>query len=159
MWNWQDPQWPQFEYSLPEKTDMWEEFQKNFNVFVGACFHLDTGQKESLYIDILSYEALETSRIEGEFFSHESLHSSLQKNFGLKTDVNTSTPKEQGIAQCFHYSYKKFSQKLSSEMLCEWNSLLLYGKKNRVVDYRKTPVYIVSSGGLTPKVHFEGVFP
>lgn len=41
--------------------------------------------------------------------------------------------------------------------MCNWSSLLRYGREDVITTYRDSPVYIVSNTGMRVKIHFEGV--
>lgn len=157
MWNWQDTNWPNFRYHIPKEKEYWESFTENFHTLRGASMHFDPAEKQEFSIDILSHEAFESSRIEGEHLSLESLQSSLQKNFGIKKAPEKSTPKERGIAKAFEENYTYSQKEVTHNILFDWNSLLLYGQKGIIEEYRKSPIYIVSRKFLRDEIHYEGV--
>lgn len=63
-------------------------------------------------------EAINTSEIEGKYLMKSSVQSSLQKNFGLKTDAKKSTPSEQGIADMMTDLYMNAIEKITEKKYC-----------------------------------------
>ncbi len=59
---------------------------------LGFSKQIDTGQFNTLRIEMVSEEAYQTSAIEGEILNRDSLQSSIRKQFGL--------PHEIDVAQC-----------------------------------------------------------
>jgi len=160
-WNWQLPEWPQFSYN-PETLRLNEnEFLHGSGLLLGAFASLNEGDIDQIRVDLLSDEALETSRIEGELLDRQSLQSSVRRQFGLPTDSRKVSPAEQGIAQVMVDVYLNFEEALTSEKLCVWQQLLMkrrFGLRD-VGRYRTTaePMQIVSGPVHAPKVHFEAV--
>lgn len=61
-------------------------------MFIGATLRVADEEKRILTVDLTADEALETSEIEGEILSRESLQSSLRRQFGLPTDNRQIPP-------------------------------------------------------------------
>ena len=62
-WNWQQPDWPDFQYvSSPLKT-LEDDFLRRSGVLLGAYLHVTEDEKLTLIVDLLSDEALKTSEI------------------------------------------------------------------------------------------------
>jgi Fic family protein len=99
MWNWQQPDWPDFS-SGKSRTD---DFEKRLLLGAGLLFgvfkHLNEEDKQQLTIELISNEALKTSEIEGEYLDRDSLQSYIRRQFGLITDNRKISAAEQGIAE------------------------------------------------------------
>ncbi|MBS0603716.1 MAG: Fic family protein [Verrucomicrobia bacterium] len=158
-WNWELPNWPEFEYD----PDRISQMEKQFLLGVGSAFAcLKTiGEQEynRFIVEILSSEGLESSRIEGEILDRESLQSSIKKHFGLQTSQKQGINKESQMAQLLCSVYDSFDKPLTHEMLWKWHAMLFDGS-SRIDDCGKyrthaEPMQIVSNRYDSPTVFFE----
>ena len=65
-WNWQLPDWPEFSWDQTRLTRAETLFAEGAGMVIGSSRHLDDASRETLVVDIMSHEALDTSAIEGE---------------------------------------------------------------------------------------------
>lgn len=160
-WNWQLPEWPGFTYDAPALHAAEARFLLGSGMLLGALVKLSEEDTARIHVDLLSDEALETSRIEGELFSRDSLQSSVRRQFGLPTDSRKVSPAEQGVAKVMVEVFRRFDEDLTVDMLCHWHRLLMQGKRgvNDVGRFRTSeePMQIVSGSIHEPRVHFEAV--
>jgi Fic family protein len=159
-WSWQRADWPEFTWDTPALRARENAFLREAGEAGGAFAHLDAGARDALRIDLLSDEALKTSRIEGEILDRESVQSSLRKNFGLAVDRQRAVgPKERGIAELLVDTYRDFAAPLTMEMLHRWHGKLMQGQleDGALGCYRSgdEPMQIVSGDPFDPEVHFE----
>jgi Fic family protein len=158
-WSWQMAAWPEFSYDAESIRPLEEEFLHGSGLLLGAFAHLGDDEKAAVRIEFLSDEALETSKIEGEFLNRESLQSSIRGQFGLPTDGRKVSPAEQGVSEVLIDVYRHFEGRLTKERLCGWQSLLMRGRWDLkdIGDYRNSPesMQIVSGALHAPNVHFE----
>ena len=158
-WNWQRPDWPQFNYDAKAIAALEAHFLRNSGILIGAFRHLDADEKDLLTVDLISTEALKTSAIEGEILNRDSLQSSIRHQFGLQTDGRKIPPSEQGIAEMMVNLFRTFDQPLSHETLFDWHRMLTNGRNdlNDIGCYRthEDPMQVVSEAIHSPKVHFE----
>lgn len=159
MWNWQLKNWPAFKFAPDEIGREEAEFLHGSGLLLGAFATLGEGDVEKIRVDLLSDEALETSRIEGEFLNRESLQSSVRRQFGLTSDGRKVTPAEQGVAEVLVDVYRNFQDELTVERLCLWQAKLMKGRRG-MVDIGKLrtsaePMQIVSGPIHDHRVHFE----
>ena len=159
MWNWQQPDWPDFSCDKSRIDDFEKQLLLGAGLLFGAFKHLDEEDKQYLTIELISNEALKTSEIEGEYLDRDSLQSSIRRQFGLITDNRKISPAEQGIAEVMVDLYRGFEAPLSHTMLFEWHRMLTNGRRDlkEIGQYRThlEPVQIVSGAIYAPKVHFE----
>lgn len=159
MWNWQQRQWPQFEYDAERLRDREERFLLDAGRLLGAFSHVSDEDRQELTIEIIGDEGLKSSAIEGEILDRDSLQSSLRRHFGLPTDARRVPPAEQGLAEMMMALYRDFDQPLIHETLCEWHAMLMRGRDDLhdVGRYRtgKEPMQVVSGSVYNPRVHFE----
>lgn len=160
-WNWQLPEWPEFTYDAPALHAVEARFLLGSGMLLGALVKLTDEDTARIHVDLLSDEALETSRIEGVLLSRDSLQSSVRRQFGLPTDSRKVSAAEQGVAKVMVEVFRHFDDDLTAEMLCHWQGLLMQGKRglNDAGRFRTTeePMQIVSGPLHEPRVHFEAV--
>ncbi len=165
MWNWQLNDWPNFTYDKSQLSQLEDKFLHISGLLFGAIQHVNTGDKNTLLIEILSEEALDTSAIEGSFLNRESLQLSLIKNFGLNnTNLNDRTIArhvplaEQGIANLMVDLYTNYEQKLTHEAMFAWHKMITLGRTDldTVGGYRvhEDDMQIVSGLMHKPTIHF-----
>ncbi len=158
-WNWQQENWPDFEYDLSVLKLQEDDFLHHSGLFLGAYLHVTEEEKLTLTIDLLSDEALKTSEIEGEILNRDSVQSSIRRRLGLVTDRRTVKPAESGIAEMMVDLYRNFGQPLSHAMLFGWHSMIMNGRRDveRIGAYREhtDPMQVVSGRLDAPQVHFE----
>lgn len=158
-WNWQLPEWPEFRYEEPRLRPLEAEFLRRSGVHVGTFSHLAPHDQESLRAEVLSDEALLTSKIEGELLNRDSLQSSIRGLFGLSHDGKKASPAEMGISELQVAVYRNFAGSLTHEKLFEWHRMVARGRWDlkSVGHYRqhKEPMRIVSGALHDPVVHFE----
>ena len=158
-WNWQQKNWPQFQYEEAKLSDYEMIFREKAAMVLGSIKHLDKEDQETLKIDLISDEALKTSEIEQEFLNRDSLQSSIREHFGLKTDARRVTPSEYGISEMMVDLYKTYQVPLRHQQLFNWHLMLTNGRRD-LTDmgrYRThTDAMQITSGRLDrPKVYFE----
>ncbi len=159
IWNWQQPDWPQFRYEKAQREVQEDCFLHSAGILLGVIKHLDADAHEKLRIELITNEALQTSAIEGEILDRESVQSSLRRQFGLQTDDRRIPPREQGIAGMMVELYKTFAEPLTHETLFHWHTLLTQGRTDlRDIGCYRTheePMQVVSARLDRPTVHFE----
>ncbi|MFD0894731.1 Fic family protein [Luteolibacter ambystomatis] len=158
-WNWQLAEWPNFRWEDGHNREQESAFLVGSGVLIGAFQSLAVGEANSLRAELLSDEALETSRIEGELLNRDSLQSSIRRQFGLAVDSRKVAPAEQGVSEVMVDAFRSYADDLSDAKLFKWHSLLMRGRVGLkdVGRYRrsKEPMQIVSGPLHAPKVHFE----
>lgn len=159
-WNWEAKDWPNFTFELNSIQRELDEFFMLAGELLGVSKVVSDEDKQILMLEIITNEALKTSEIEGEIFNRESVQSSIQRHFGLKSEGKKPNPAEFGIAEMMVDLYRSIDKSLSHELLFSWHSMLTNGRRD-LVDigrYRASPEPIqVVSGHLGRSiVHFEG---
>lgn len=158
-WNWQQADWPDFQYEPSTLKAMEDDFLRRSGLFLGAYLHVSEEEKLNLTIDLLCDEALKTSEIEGEILNRDSVQSSIRRQLGLAADRRSVKPGEAGIAEMMVDLYCNFQQPLSHEMLSGWHSMIMNGRRDveNIGAYRAhaDPMQVVSGRLDAPTVHFE----
>lgn len=158
-WNWQNKDWPEFEYDPEDFSDYETEFLQKSGVILGSLKHITQDDKDTLKVNLMSDEAFKTSEIEGEILNRDSLQSSIRKQFGLQADYRKIPPAEQGVAEMMVDLYKNFQTELDHDILFNWHSMLMNGRRDlhEIGAYRthSEPMQVVSGSIDRPTVHYE----
>lgn len=160
-WIWQLPNWPQFTFE-PARFTCWErEFHRNAGIIIGSLATVPADEINELRVTLLSREALDTSKIEGEFLDHDSVQSSIRKQLGLQTDGRRAGPKETGVAQMMVDLVRSYQEPLGQERLFSWHKMIMNGRIDleMIGGYRThaDPMQIVSGRLDLPKVFYEAL--
>jgi Fic family protein len=126
-WNWQQPDWPNFTYDTDALDPLEQQFLLRSGEFIGVCKHIGPDDQESLKIELISDEAVNTSEIEGEILDRDSVQSSLRHQFGLGAERPGVTPAERGISQMMVDLYRGFASPLTDKTMFHWHAMLLSG--------------------------------
>lgn len=157
-WNWQREEWPDFRFDLAATESLEREFLLNSGKLLGAAVHLSEEDHDQIRVQLLSDEALLTSRIEGEMLDRESLQSSLQRQLGLKTDARRPSPAERGVSELLVDVYRHFGKPLTLDRLLKWHALVMQGRHDIDLGAFRVggdPMQVVSGPIHEPKVHYE----
>ncbi len=158
-WNWQQADWPDFQFDSAALRTLEDEFLRNSGLFLGAFLHVTEEEKLTLTIDLLSDEAQKTSEIEGELLDRDSVQSSIRRQLGLVGDRRSVKPAEAGIAEMIVDLYRHYQKPLTRDMLFEWHRMLMNGRRDiqSIGAYRRhaDPMQVVSGRLDVPTVHFE----
>jgi Fic family protein len=159
IWNWQQPDWPEFTYDSAALEPMEKQFLLQAGEFIGAYKHIGAGDQETLKIELIGDEAVKTSEIEGEILNRDSVQSSLRHQFGLGVERPGVTAAELGISKMMVDLYRSFAAPLTGQTLFDWHGMLLSGENSIQVKggYRThaEPMQVVSGPDYKRTVHFE----
>lgn len=158
-WIWQLPNWPQFTFDPARFIYYEREFHRNAGVIIGSLAAVSTDESNELRVSLLSSEAMDTSKIEGEILDRDSVQSSIRKQLGLQTDGRRAGPKEIGVAQMMVNLVRNYQQLLTKEQLFAWHQMIMNGRIDleTIGGYRThaDPMQIVSGRLDLPKVFYE----
>ena len=113
-WNWQHPQWPKFTWEPQQIAAAEEQFLLGSGVLIGSVKHLGKQEHKELLVELMSGEAVTTSKIEGEILDRDSVQSSIQLQLGLAADKRRASPAERGIAEMMVDLYISLQEPLSA---------------------------------------------
>ena len=156
MWNWQKLDWREFSYDCSVLQGFEDEFLRSSGESIGAFKHLSADEENELRVTLLRDEAMQTSKIEGEFLDRDSIQSSIRRHFGLQVTNEKKALKEQGISDLLVDVYQNFEKPLSHDVLRQWNRKL-FSSQGQSGEYRShaEPMQVVSGAIYAPTVHFE----
>jgi Fic family protein len=159
VWNWQNPDWPNFRWDSSRIAAAEEAFLVGAGVVIGAAKHLGEEGRNQLIVESMSGESLTTAEIEGEILNRASVQSSIQRQLGLLTDKRHIPPAEEGIAEMMVDLYRSIPEPVSEEMLFRWHRMLSLGRRDlaAVGRFRNSaePMQVVSGPIGAETVHFE----
>src|SRR5437660_12227018 len=82
-WNWEQPDWPTFQWDRARLEAAEKQFLVGGGMFVGTVRHLGNEERDQLTIEAMGTEAVTTSEIEGETLDRASGQSFNRKQLGL----------------------------------------------------------------------------
>lgn len=112
--------------------------------------HLEKEEQDNMLTIILSSEISNTSEIEGEYMSRDSLRSSLRKRLGLQSQGGQK--KEQLFADVVVDVIRNTDRAVSALVLHKWNQHIL--QLSHPAEYRTDHMEIVSGAASKEHVHF-----
>jgi hypothetical protein len=71
-WNWQSPDWPNFEWDRSRISAAEEQFLLGAGIAIGAVKHQSEDEHKQLLVELMSGEAVTASAIEGEVLNRVS---------------------------------------------------------------------------------------
>jgi Fic family protein len=158
-YNWQLDNWPDFTFDIAKVEDALFAFAENAGRTSGAWQALPESSRWESLIDILTAEALKTSKIEGETLDREDVRSSIRKNLGFHDDNRrVKDKKAAGIAALMIDARNSWNESLTQEKLFAWHEMLLAGSQGIHVGSWRTheePMQVVSGAIGREKVHYE----
>lgn len=158
-WNWEQSDWPSFQWKKEALQEAEAKFLHQSGVLVGVAKHFNKHDKNLLVVDMMTEEALKTSEIEGEYLNRDSVQASIRRNFGLDTDHRRIKPAESGIANMVTDLYKNFDKPLSHKTLYTWHKMITSGRSDlkEIGRYRThdEPMQVVSGPIGNETIHFE----
>ncbi|MBY0281266.1 MAG: Fic family protein [Alphaproteobacteria bacterium] len=164
-YNWQNPLWPKFQYSVTEIQNVLYLYAQETSLLVGAIGQLPDVSVTDTLIDLMVLEALKTSEIEGEMLIEEDVRSSIRFNLGLpNSDPTVSDRRASGIAELMLDVRSTFNQPLSKEKLFDWHRMVMgdsHFLNEEVGNWRKNtePMQIISGPIGRERVYYEAPPP
>ncbi len=165
-WNWQLDDWPEFQWNSDRFRRAENEFLVRAGRLQGIAQRLGLIKYDDMLAQIMSEEAVSTSRIEGEAVLPEGVLKSIRRRLGLEQGDDDSGPAERGVSEMAVAARKEFAAPLTDETLWSWHQSLLgasqetLGERFRIEDigrYRThlEPMQVVSNRADKPRVYFE----
>lgn len=158
-YNWQQKDWPNFQYSLQNVEDELFAFAEGTGKVTGMLNALPQPTQMEAIVDIMVSEAIKTSEIEGESLSRKDVLSSIRKNLGLVSSPEYITDKKAvGIGELMIDVRGTYSEALTQEKLFAWHKMLLKGSKEIEVGKWRThedPMQVISGAAGKQKIHYE----
>src|SRR5579863_9425379 len=160
-YNWQQSDWPCFQYDLSELHSVLLAISEKMGFVSGKLTHLTENLQTEAMINLMVEEAVKTSEIEGEHISRPDVRSSIKNKLGLNQEiVRVHDKRAQGIAELMLDVRNTFKQALTETKLFDWHLMLLSSSSNpnlRIACWRtdEEPMQIVSGYHGKWIVHYE----
>ena len=158
MWNWQHPDWPNFEYDPSLFKERVEAFYRSAERLSGRIEGMAERYQSDTVIDLMLSEAITTSAIEGETLDRDSVRSSLLHLIGKEVASPNSDEKAAGAAALMVDVRKRWDQPLTHELLGGWQTMACPEDRTSLAlrgMYRGDAMQIVSGPIGHYKIHFE----
>ncbi len=157
-WNWQKLGWPNWSWDSDALVTSEGAYLLEAGRLAGTWDHLDPADRNLATVDLLTQEALRTSKIEGEVLDRASVQSSVRRAFGMTADRRLGLA-EGGIAELVSSGFKSWNEPLSAELLFEWHRMVCNGRRD-LIDVgawrsQGDPMQVVSGPIHKPRIHFE----
>jgi len=161
-YNWQQPDWPHFQYDLSGLQDLLVTFSARMGSAAGSLKALPDSDRTDVLLNLMVSEAIKTPEIEGEYFSRADFMSSIRNNLGLNTSPESVTNiAARGVADLTVNARDTFEAPLSTALLFAWHEMLLGHHdglhKLKIGGWRThaEPMQVVSGSPANQQVHFE----
>ncbi|MEO6327424.1 MAG: Fic family protein [Ginsengibacter sp.] len=159
IYNWQQPDWVNFQYELAEVEEMLFAFAEETGHISGVLKALPRPIQNEAIIDMMVAEAIKTSEIEGEHLSRRDVMSSIRNNLGLnKTPDLVKDKMSQGAGELMVNVRQSFAEPLTEQKLFAWHKMLFkQSRKKNVGVWRthKEAMQVISGAIGKEKIHFE----
>jgi len=159
-WCWQQKDWPDFIYDISKLKDLEAMFVAEYSRLLGVSSIITAEQQQTFTIEMMSEEALKSSRLEGEMLDRDRVASSLLRQLGLAPEYSDhrASDKEKGIAALMVDNYQSYDAPLTHEMLFKWHPYVVAPSFviRDIGKYRTStePMQIVSGYEGNYKVHY-----
>jgi Fic family protein len=159
VWNWQQLDWPDFQWSDARLRQAEEQFLVGGGIIVGTVRGLEPDAHERLIVESIGDEAMTTSEIEGDLLDRDSVQSSIRRQFGFTPAGPVAGHAERGIAEMMVDLYRSTDAPLTAEALFSWHRMLTSGRTDlrSIGGWRAhpEPMQVVSGRVYETTVHFE----
>ena len=158
-YNWQQKDWPNFQYKTDTIEDNLFDFAQRTGRISGVLDGFSESEQSEAMINLMVSEAIKTSEIEGEYLSRMDVMSSIRRNLGLSPELPVSKDKRvEGITELMLAIRKHFKVQLTEKIIFDWHRMLMKGSKGVQVGQLRSheePMQIVSGTIGREVVHFE----
>ncbi|MCL1077054.1 Fic family protein [Parashewanella spongiae] len=158
MWIWQQPAWPNFEWSHECINPLLCEVHFNQGKLLGQMGHANA----QVTLDTLLANIVHSSAIEGEKLNASSVRSSLANKLGVQETKPYPTSKQtEGLAEMMVDAIDNWDQRLTLERILYWHLLLFPVEQTALNPIAggtlrgDMPMQVVSGRLDRPTVHFE----
>jgi Fic family protein len=161
LYNWQQPDWPNFQYDLTQSYEKLLIISEKMGLLSGKIGHLSENLQSEAMINLMVEEAVKTSEIEGEYVSRIDVRSSIKNKLGYDTKpVKVHDKRAQGIAELIINTRHTFKKPLTEKKLFDWHLMVMSGSSDSKLTkghWRtdEEPMQIISGHYEKWVIHFE----
>ncbi|WP_346239599.1 Fic family protein [Niabella insulamsoli] len=157
-YNWQLPDWPNFNYDDSVIDGIVLSFALETGEMKGLLDALPDAVRQETILEFMMAEAIKTSEIEGEFFSRQDIMSSLKKQLGIGGNLgHIKDRRSNGVAELMVAVGTSYQRDFTESLLKRWHKILMKDYNHvSAGSYRKgeEPMQIVSGAVGREVVHF-----
>ncbi|MDR3188304.1 MAG: Fic family protein [Prevotellaceae bacterium] len=130
---------------------------------LGLLHTLGFSSKEEKNLEMLTFDVLKSSEIEGEKLSYEQVRSSIARRLGVNTaGLVASSRHVEGVVEMMLDATQRYQNPLTEERLFGWHAALFptgYSGMHKIetAQYRTGEMQVVSGAMGKAKVHYEAV--
>ena len=130
---------------------------------IGQLYSLGLESKKERTLEMLTFDVVKSSEIEGEHLDDKQVRSSIARRLGVNTAGLIPSPRNvDGIVEMMLDATQKYKDPITEERLFGWHAALFptgYNamRKIKVAEYRSEEVRVVSGALGKEKVHYEAV--
>ena len=158
-YNWQQNNWPNFEFDETIIDNLSMELALELGEIKGIVDSLSEEAKEETILQIMISEAIQTSAIEGEYFSRQDVMSSIKKNLGISDNISVIKDKNaQAVSKLTVKVRNSKNKTINEQTIKTWHSILMeYSSTIKAGYYRigEEPMQVISGTFGKEIVHFE----
>ncbi len=159
IYNWQQPDWPDFKYKLENIEDKLFDFAERSGRVSGLMAGLPDDTQTEAIVDLMVSEAVKTSEIEGEYLSRQDVMSSLRNNLGLgQTIEHVRDKRAEGAAELMIDVRNSYAEVLTEDKLFSWHRMIMKGNRRVTIGewrHHEESMQVVSGALGKEKIHFE----
>ena len=159
MYIWQMKEFPLFTYKKENIQSVIQELTLILGEVRGLMQGFSKEVLDDVFVQIMLSEAIQTSQIEGEYFSREDVISSLKMNLRLESIHRpTANVKADAVAKLMIEVKKDFTKPLTLQLLLDWHKILM-SNENRIqsgiIRQGAEPMQVISGHYGEIEVHYE----
>jgi Fic family protein len=159
MYNWQQKNWPNFEFDDTIIDNLSMQLALELGEVKGLIDSLSKEVKEETILQIMISEAIQTSAIEGEYYSRQDVMSSIKKNIGISENLSLIKDKNAlAIGKLMVEVRNAKNNNVCEALLKKWHAILMkYASSINAGKYRvgSESMQIISGTFGREIVHFE----
>ncbi len=163
-YNWQQSDWPHWRYDLPRLSGLLAQVHHTQGHLLGRMHDLGIGLRDQATLQVLTYDVIKSSEIEGEHLNQDTVRSSIARRLGV--DVGALAPADRhvdGVVDMVLDATGHFDQALTDKRLFGWHAALFPTGYSGLAtiqtggwrDDASGPMQVVSGPVGRQKVHYQ----
>ncbi len=160
IWIWQQGSYPNFTYDKSKLESLLLDIKYQQGLLDGIYKNINANDLKLAKVEILTTEAIDTSAIEGEILSRDSVRSSIAKKLGITLEKDFSNSQTDGLVDILLDATLYYDKEFTLERLFGWHNALFptgYNSvyKINVAQFRgKEDMQVVSGPIGKEKIHY-----
>ena len=123
-WIWQQKDYPNFTYDKTKLEPILLNIKYQQGLLDGIYKTINSDDLNLAKVEILTTEAMDTSAIEGEILSRDSVRSSISKKLGIELSKDSSNAQTDGLVDILLDATINYDKKFNLERLFGWHNAL-----------------------------------